>query len=181
MVRAVWAVVVAPGVVCQHCSALVVEARTHLQALLKAESQLRAQETEASLLDEAASNLSTAAAAADTAALQGAAAARDREAAAAQRQLAQLTKTQQQAAAQQAAQQQEADARSRCGRRWTQRAIASPMLTCVCHATHWPAEPLSRRRRRLSSGWAPALRASQRVQQRWLTQPLPSTPGSGSP
>lgn len=77
---------------------------------MKAESKLRAQETEASLLDEAAGSLNTAAALAAAAATREAADKHDWEAAAARRQLKQATarqqQEQQQAAEQQAATQQ---------------------------------------------------------------------------
>jgi chromosome segregation ATPase len=82
--------------------------------LLTAESRLRAQETEASLLDEAATTLNSAGAAAGAQAMRAAAAAHDSEVAAARRQRALLTTRQQQAAQHLAAQQRAADARDRC-------------------------------------------------------------------
>jgi hypothetical protein len=74
-----------------------------LQALLKAESKLRAQETQSSLLDDVASSLSTATAADTAAAARTAAGKHDMEVAAATRQLRQM------AACQQAEQQRTAD------------------------------------------------------------------------
>jgi len=88
---------------------------TCLQALLKAESQLRATETEADLLAEATGGLNSAAARAKAAALKHAASGHDKEVAAAARLIKQMKaaqlQAQQDAAEEQAAQQQQA----RCG------------------------------------------------------------------
>jgi uncharacterized membrane protein (DUF4010 family) len=84
-----------------------------LQVLLKAESKLRAQETEASLLDETAISLSTAAATGAAAATRDAAEKHGREVAAAKRQLMLMTTRQQQAQRAAAEEQQETDRRNR--------------------------------------------------------------------
>lgn len=84
-----------------------------LQALLKAESKLRSQETEASLLDETARNLSTAAAAGAAAALRQAADKHDSEVTAAKRQLMLMASRQQQEQHAMLKQQQEAERRCR--------------------------------------------------------------------
>jgi hypothetical protein len=84
-----------------------------LQVLLKAESKLRAQEIEASLLDEAAISLSTAAATGAAAATRDAVEKHGRELAAAKRQLMMMTTQQQQEQREAAEEQQEADRRNR--------------------------------------------------------------------
>lgn len=83
------------------------------QALLTAESRLRAQETEASLLDETAGDLSTAAAVDAVLSTRKAAMEHDREVAAARRQLALMAAQQQQEQQRAAAEEQAAEQRSR--------------------------------------------------------------------
>jgi hypothetical protein len=89
-----------------------------LQALLKAESQLRARETEADLLAESAGSLSSAAARTAAAALRSAAAAHEAEVAAAGKRLRQVQAAEQRAVEEEAEQQADAQQRIRCAQRY---------------------------------------------------------------
>lgn len=103
-----------------------------MQALLQAESRLRAQETGASLLDEAANTLNTAAAAAEADAARTAAAKHDREVAAARRQLRQMAANQQQEQLHALERQQAVEARSRSV--WIRAPWSKP--SSKCHEPH---------------------------------------------